>query len=79
MTSMSKMSYRGRSSRKKKAVTVRLPAERLRRIMRARKATTQSELLNTLLSEEEERIESERVLRETTGCAAASDFDDRLL
>ena len=71
------MSY-GRPVRKK-AVTVRLPAGRLSRIMRARKLATQTELLNMLLVEEEERIESERVLRDTAGSASASDFDDRLL
>lgn len=47
--------------------------------MRARKAETQSQLINTLLAEEEERLEAERVLRETTGVAAGADFDDRLL
>jgi hypothetical protein len=47
--------------------------------MRARRLPTQSELINTLLEEEEERLRSERVLRETAGTARGSDFDDRLL
>jgi len=61
----------------KKAVTVRVPAGRLRNVMRARKLSTQSELINTLLEEEEERLESQRVLRETAGAARDADFDDR--
>ncbi len=71
-------SYSGRPSRDK-AVTVRVPATRLRKVMRARKAATQSELINDLLTEEEERIEAEAVLRGTTGVAGSQDFDDRLL
>lgn len=47
--------------------------------MRARRAATQSELINALLTEEAERLRAERVLRETTGAAGAYDFDDRLL
>jgi hypothetical protein len=47
--------------------------------MRARRVATQSELINTLLTEAEERLDAERILRETSGSAAVSDFDDRLL
>jgi len=62
-----------------KALTVRVPAARLRRLMRARRVATQSELINRLLAEEEERIRSHTVLRETAASARASDVDDRLL
>lgn len=46
--------------------------------MRARGIKQQSELINRLLEEEEERLESLAVLRETAGTVARSDFDDRL-
>jgi transcriptional regulator of met regulon len=62
-----------------KAVTVRLPVRLLRKLMRARKARTQSELIHGLLYAEQERLEAEAVLRATGGRAHASDFDDRLL
>jgi hypothetical protein len=62
-----------------KAVTVRIPESRLRRLMRARKAKSQSDLINSLLAEEEERIKSHRVLRETEGTARPSEIHDRLL
>ncbi len=62
-----------------KALTVRVPDARLRKLMRARKAKTQSELINALLVEEEERLRSHRVLRETARTARASEIDDRLL
>jgi len=62
-----------------KAVTVRVPLARLRKLMRARKATTQSELINGLLAEEEDRLRSHRALRETAGTARASEIHDRLL
>ena len=62
-----------------KAVTIRVPEARLRKLMRARKAKTQSALINTLLAEEEERLHSHQVLRDTAGTVATSDIDDRLL
>ena len=62
-----------------KALTVRVPAARLRKLMRARRVATQSELINRLLAEEEERIRSHAVLRETAASARASEVDDRLL
>jgi hypothetical protein len=71
------LSYR--QARRSKAVTVRIPAHRLEKVMRARKAATQSELINTLLAEEEERLEAEAVLRATTGAAGPGELDDRLL
>jgi hypothetical protein len=61
-----------------KAITVRVPTSRLERLMRARKAT-QSQLINELLAEEEERLRSHAALRATAGTARAADFDDRLL
>ncbi len=63
----------------RKALTVRVPEIRLRKLMRARKVKTQSELINTLLAEEEERIHSHKVLCETVGVISASDINDRLL
>jgi len=47
--------------------------------MRARRVATQSELINTLLAEEEERLRSHAVLRETAGTARTRDVDDHLL
>ena len=49
-----------------KAITVRVPTSRLQRLMRARK-TSQSQLINTLLAEEEERLRSHAALRATAG------------
>ena len=63
----------------RKAVTVRIPHPRLRQLMRARKVKTQSELINTLLAEEEERLRSHKVLRETAGRIKRSQIDDSLL
>jgi hypothetical protein len=64
---------------KRKAVTVRIPVALLRRLMRLRKAKTQSELINTLLAEEEERVHSHKVLRSTAGTVKVSSINDRLL
>ena len=63
----------------RKAVTVRIPEPRLRQLMRARKVKSQSDLINTLLAEEEERLKSHRVLRETAGTPKPSEIHDRLL
>jgi len=63
----------------RKPVTVRIPQPRLRHLMRARKVKSQSELINTLLEEEEERLKSHQVLRETQGKLKRSAVDDRLL
>lgn len=63
----------------RKAITVRIPETRLQRLMRARKAKSQSDLINTLLIEEEERLRSHRVLRGTEGTAKPSEIDDRFL
>jgi hypothetical protein len=49
----------------RKTVTVRIPQPRLRNLMRARHCKSQSELINTLLAEEEERLKSHGTLRET--------------
>jgi hypothetical protein len=64
---------------RRKAVTVRIPQHRLRQLMRARKVASQSELINTLLAEEEERLKSHRVLRETEGKVKLSEIHDRFL
>lgn len=62
-----------------KAITVRVQQRRLRSLMRARRVGTQSELINTLMVEEEERLRSHAVLRGTAGTAGAKAFDRRLL
>ncbi|TMB13565.1 MAG: hypothetical protein E6J71_22500 [Deltaproteobacteria bacterium] len=61
-----------------RTVTVRVSEARLRKLMRARRVATQSELINTLLAEEEGRLRSHAVLRETAGTARTRDVDDRL-
>ena len=60
-----------------RAITVRVSEARLRKLMRARRVATQSELINTLLAEEEGRLRSHAVLRVTAG-TAPRDADDRL-
>jgi hypothetical protein len=70
------------TSSRRKAVIVRVPPERLQRVMKARGLKTQSEVPNALLEEEEEeeeRLRSHRALEETAGTARARDLDDRLL
>ncbi len=62
-----------------RAITVRISEARLRKLMRARKSATQSELINTLLAEEEERLRSHAVLRDTARTVRAGDVDARLL
>ena len=62
-----------------KVLTVRIAGGRLRKIMRARGIKRQSDLINRLLEEEEERLESSSVLRATAASVRRSDFDDRLL
>ena len=62
-----------------RAITVRISEARLRKLMRARRVATQSELINTLLAEEEERLRSHAVLRETARTVRSADVDDRLL
>jgi hypothetical protein len=63
----------------RKALTVRIPEARLRKLMRARKVKTQSELINTLLAEEEERLRSHQALRDTAGTVKPAAINDRLL
>ena len=62
-----------------RAITVRISEARLRKLMRARKSATQSELINTLLAEEEERLRSHAVLRDTARTVRPGDVDARLL
>jgi hypothetical protein len=62
-----------------RAITVRISEARLRKVMRARKVATQSELINTLLAEEEERLRSHGLLRDTAGTVRGGDIDARLL
>jgi hypothetical protein len=61
-----------------RAIPVRISEAQLRKLMRARRAATQAELINTLL-EEEERIRSHAVLRDTARTVRAGDIDARLL
>ncbi len=63
----------------RKPITVRVPQNRLRTLMQARKVRTQSDLINTLMAEEEERLRSHRTLRGTSGTGRPSEIDDRLL
>jgi hypothetical protein len=62
-----------------RAITVRISQTRLRKLMRARRVATQSELINTLLAEEEERLRSHAVLRDTAHTVRAGEVDGRLL
>lgn len=62
-----------------KAITIRIPEARLRKLMRARKVKTQSDLINTLLAEEEERLHSHQILHATAGTLKPSEINDRLL
>lgn len=62
-----------------KALTVRIPEARLRKLMRVRKAKNQSDLINTLLAEEEERLHSHQLLRNTAGTLNPAEINDRLL
>ena len=64
---------------KTKAVTVRVSERDLARIMRKRSFKTQSELINTLLSEEAERWGALAILQKTADTVQPEDFDDRLL
>ena len=63
----------------RKAVTVRILQPRLRNLMRARHCKSQAELINTLLAEEEERLKSHGILRETERKLKRTQVDDRLL
>ena len=58
------------------AFTVRVPETRLRKLMKARKAKTQSELINILLAEEEERVHSHKILKETAGTILQSEIKE---
>ncbi|HEV8711967.1 MAG TPA: hypothetical protein VGX03_03960 [Candidatus Binatia bacterium] len=63
----------------RQSLTVRVPAPLLRKLMSARKVKTYSELMNTLLAEEEERRRSHKVLRKTAGTILASAINNCLL
>ena len=60
-----------------KALTVRIPEARLRNLMRACKAKTQSDLINTLLAEEE-RLRPHQV-RNTVGVLKPAEINGCLL
>ena len=62
-----------------KLLTVRISGSRLRKVMRARGMKRQSDLINRLLAEEEERLTSLAVLRRGAATLRRAQFDDRLL
>ena len=66
-----------RGAKGSKPVTVRIPATLLERLMRARGAKTRSSLINALLREEDERLRSWRVLRQTEGAGTRSEAGTR--
>ncbi len=57
-----------------RTITVRISETRLRKLMCARGAATKSELVSTLLAEEEERLRSHAALRETARTVRAGDM-----
>ena len=63
---------------RRKALTVRIPEACLRKLMRARKAETQSDLINAPFAEEEERLHSHQVLRVTAGTFKPSEINSAL-
>jgi hypothetical protein len=66
----------------KDVLTVRVSRAQINRLMRVRKARTQTELIQTLLDEEDERITSHAVLRRffvRLQRRKVPPFDDRLL
>jgi hypothetical protein len=68
-----------RSSGATRPITVRVHPDALRRIMRKRRLRTQSDAINTLIAEEDERLRAWKVLVDSANVAARDDFDDRLL
>jgi len=62
-----------------KAVSVRIPEAKLRRVMRKRGMKSRSALIKALVDEEDERIQSHRLHERIVGAAGRVDFDDRLL
>ena len=63
----------------RKSITVRVPTPLLCKLMRARKVKIYSDLINTLLAEEEEQLRSHQTLRNTAGTVKSSSINDRLL
>ena len=59
-------------------VAVRISEARLHKLMRARRIGTRSELINTLLAEEEERLRSHTLLQLTAATVRATHIDDRV-
>ncbi|MBI2964443.1 MAG: hypothetical protein HYY35_11870 [Deltaproteobacteria bacterium] len=62
-----------------KAVSVRIPEAKLRRVMRQRRMKSRSELIKTLIDEEDERIRSHQAHQRIFGSGRRVEFDDRLL
>jgi hypothetical protein len=62
-----------------KAITVRVRASALRKVMRSRRFRTQSQAINSLVAEEVERLEAVRAIRAGAGSLKSRDLDDRLL
>jgi hypothetical protein len=62
-----------------KAVTVRVRIDHLKKVMRSRKPSSQSAVINALLAEEAERLRALAAIVKSAGSLTADDFDDRLL
>jgi hypothetical protein len=62
-----------------KAVSVRIPEVKLRRVMRKRRLKSRSRLINALVDEEDERIRSREAHHRIFGAGRRAEFDDRLL
>lgn len=62
-----------------KAVSVRIPEAKLRRLMRKRRMKSRSALIKALVDEENERIRSHEVHQRIFGSERRIEFDDRLL
>jgi hypothetical protein len=63
----------------RRAITVRISPSRLRKLVPARRTATPSEIINTLLAEEEERCRSHAVLHARARTVRIGQFDARLL
>ena len=62
-----------------KAVSVRIPEAKLRRVMCKRRMKSRSALIKALVEEEDERIRSHQVHQRIFGSGRRVKFDDRLL
>jgi hypothetical protein len=63
----------------RKAITVRVRVDQMRKVMRSRKPNTQSGVINALIAEAAERIDALAALTTVAGTFGPDDFDDRLM